>query len=227
MNLHMKSWNTFKPVFQQQILPFYEKHENTFDFAGVHGRMHISRALVLGECMLRYYHHVLKIENVNFDAVRMAIAFHDAGRQGNGKDIWEEESASLCYQFLIDAGHVSEYCQSVSNMISCKDVWPQDIPAQVLHDADALEIMRLFAFSEHGFQQFRKKELRFLSKKDVLVDQLTPKDKVFRQAFITAAWQWIKHTENTGYTFNNDDFLDRLIDESVGEFATLEQLLAM
>lgn len=225
MAAYNQSWNTFKNTYHQYILPIYEAHENDFDFAGIHGRMHISRALILGECMLRYYAKELNIKNIDFQAARIAIAFHDAGRQGNGKDIWEQDSANMCFQFLKKAGHEEPYCHYVSNMIVNKDLLLTDIPAQIVHDADTLEIMRLFAFAKSGFKQFRQKELRFLSAKDVAGVTLTSDQEIFRQHFITSAWQWIRHTEHSITAYPTSDFLDTIIYTSLTEFPLLRGLL--
>ena len=49
------SWLEFIEEAQEQILPIYAKHEKHFDNYGVHGRMHISRALIFAEAMSRFY----------------------------------------------------------------------------------------------------------------------------------------------------------------------------
>ncbi len=86
-----QTWPGFIAELQQSILPIYRAHELTFDWAGVHGRMHISRAVIFGEVMARIY-HAAGIP-VDFYGMRVAIAFHDSGREGSGTDRWEKESA--------------------------------------------------------------------------------------------------------------------------------------
>lgn len=221
------SFNTFQKDFQYHIAPFYEAHENDFDYCGIHGRKHISRALIFGECMARYYATAFNIA-VDFKAVRIAIAFHDAGRKGNGRDIWESESADLCFQYLQQKGYGDSYCRKVANFISQKQKahsW-----GQIVYDADVLEIMRLFCNTPNGIEQFRKEELYFLSYKDILLLSAAKAPKTtLRTQLIEEAWLLIQMTEKEGTIRVSNHYLQDLmawIGENSAKFPFIWKLLS-
>ena len=110
------NWEGFKEIFKKEILPIYEKHENDFDYFGLHGKKHITRSIIFSEIMTRFYAPIVK-EALDFKSIRMAVSFHDAGREGNGKDIWEKQSAELCYQYLMKSGEGENYAHLVANSI--------------------------------------------------------------------------------------------------------------
>jgi len=208
MNQISLSFNAFQKDFAADISPFYEAHENSFDFAGIHGRKHISRAIVFGECIARYYakHFGLRVD---FEAVRTAIAFHDAGREGNGRDLWEAESAALCLEYLQQKNKPKTYCSQVANFISQKEEahsW-----GQIVHDADVLEIMRLFCNTPNGLQKFRTGELFFLSYKDVLLPLTSKVEKTARNQVIEEAWSLIRTTEEAGTIRISSNYLQDLV----------------
>jgi len=86
------TWPLFAAELQEEILPLYLSHEQTFDSWSIHGRMHICRCVLFAEFMSRYYYRQTTY-TPNVDWVRYAIAFHDSSRQGNGADLWEHDSA--------------------------------------------------------------------------------------------------------------------------------------
>ena len=49
------SWLDFIVELEQNILPCYKEHEATFDRWGIHGRLHIGRAVIFSEVMGRAY----------------------------------------------------------------------------------------------------------------------------------------------------------------------------
>ncbi|MFK7908640.1 MAG: hypothetical protein AB8B69_26155 [Chitinophagales bacterium] len=208
MNPASLSFNAFQKDFTADIAPFYEAHENSFDFAGIHGRKHISRAIVFGECIARYYAKHFHLQ-VDFEAARTAIAFHDAGREGNGKDWWETESAALCLAYLQQKNKDEIYCSQVANFISQKEEahsW-----GQIVYDADVLEIMRLFCNTPDGLQKFRTGELYFLSHKDVLIPPTSKAEKTARNQIIEEAWALIRATEEAGTIRVSNDYLQDLV----------------
>ncbi|MBW4623726.1 MAG: hypothetical protein KME17_30745 [Cyanosarcina radialis HA8281-LM2] len=87
---NIDSWQQFVATLQNDILPIYARHEEEFDRLGIHGRIHICRSIVLAEVMSSLYSPFAEIDRF---AIRYAVAFHDSGRQGNGRDIWESASA--------------------------------------------------------------------------------------------------------------------------------------
>ena len=208
------TWGFFKQEFQNNILLLYEEHEKTFDFAGIHGRMHISRALIFAEFMSRFYTEKLNISTIDYTAIRYAISFHDSGRKGNGKDIWEEDSAKNCERYLLN--HVAftdkqEYCAYVGSLIHKHGQW--DLNKKIVHDADVLEIMR--PCCGHGsINGFQPHALRFLSDRDDLINPDVDSEyyERIRKQLINEAWALISYTEQykTNYIIGNhiESFLD-------------------
>jgi len=157
-NFYNQTWEAFIDELEGDIFPYYVKHEKTFDRWSVHGRMHISRCLIFAECMTQYY---LKHTDLSPSPsrIRYAVAFHDSGRQGNGWDVWEEDSADLCSAYLENKIPSSE-AREIGLMITKgrKNGWPLD--RRIVHDADVLDIMRPCC-GHMGRDGFRKGALRF------------------------------------------------------------------
>lgn len=204
----------FKTRFQKDILPLYKAHENSFDTIGLHGRRHISRAVFWAEWMLRFYTRHLLIP-LDVEAVRYAVAFHDAGRQGNGKDIWEADSAQLCYNYLIKLGKDTKYAHSVANLIVHKE---KDL-GQIVQDADVLEYMRMLCNEQEGIKNFKKEKLQFLSPQDCHLNddsfaiQYNPTYLItYREKMIASAWEVIYQSETLPDNFwHTQDYLGDLI----------------
>ena len=96
---NIQNWDRFVKEFSKSILPIYQHHESTFDKFGIHSRLHICRSIIFSEFMTRF---LLKEfgQKLDFTAIRYAVAFHDSGREGNGVDIWEQDSSDNCYSYL-------------------------------------------------------------------------------------------------------------------------------
>lgn len=189
------NWNNFLEEFKNDILPIYEKHEATFDTYNIHGRLHIARSIVFAEFMARYYND-LGIK-VDFNAIRYAVAFHDAGRQGSGVDLWEKDSAKLCFTYLSNK-YDSDYCTYVSNLI-IKKLDNSDTNKKIVTDADVLEIMRPVC-GHGGIFGFRPEFLKFLPCKTQLRDKL-----------IEDAWKFIKYTEDNQDMFIKNNHLHQIL----------------
>jgi hypothetical protein len=194
----MKNWNNFVEDFSKNILPIYEKHENTFDNVGIHGRLHISRSIIFAEFMSIFYHNELKI-NIDFNAIRYAVAFHDSGRQTNGVDKWEKDSSELCYLHMV-RNYYPDYSKYVSSLILKKQ--NSDINNDIVYDSDVLEIMR--PCCGHGERDcFNSNYLRFLKNNHEY--------KEIRYDLIEDAWKLIEYTEDNKDMFK-DNHLNRLLD---------------
>ncbi|MHC1732865.1 MAG: hypothetical protein AB9888_12670 [Bacteroidales bacterium] len=220
-----KQWKPFLFELQNQILPVYRAHEQNFDWYGIHGRMHICRALMFAESMARQYEAAG--ECVDYFAVRMATAFHDSGREGNGPDLWEDQSARLCTDYI--SLHYPEegkdYAVYVGQLIMKRGA--HDLSWRLVHDADVLEIMRPTC-GHGGFWGFRRNALRFAGEKDpnrTIFEQ--PDD--LRDQFIRQAWDWILLTEENHACLRQsvafmDDLLG-LLTKSVERFPLLRCLV--
>jgi len=198
-----ESWNDFLTFLQREILPIYINHEKSFDRYGVHGRIHICRALIFSEVMMRYY---LKETDMNpsISSVRYAVAFHDSGRQGNGFDMWEADSAQNCTDYLSQFIPI-EKAKEAGLLIEKRGLWGLD--KRIMHDADVLEIMRPCCGCG-GREGFRKQALRFLGEKD----QKEWRNAEIRNVFIEEAWYLISETEYLKESIRNvEDYMGELL----------------
>lgn len=185
-----QSWTEFVRELQSNILPIYQANEDEFDSFGVHGRMHICRALIYGEYMGKYYRENIQ-NNMDLDPCRYAIAFHDAGRKGNGPDIWEKDSVRECLDYLISVKSLDiDHASQIANLINKKartSIWKN-----IVHDADVLEIMR--PCGHGGRVGFKFAALRFGTFKDPLGNQFLF-SKQLRRVLVNETWEWIIETE--------------------------------
>ena len=130
----------FVEIFESDIAPFYEKHEQTFDLESFHGRFHVLRCLFLVDKLDRFYRSVGLTYDV--DRAYYAVLFHDIARQGNGWDEWEEDSAERCYTYLLSKGKSEEEARSTSQLILKEK--PFTLEGQILYDVDVLDYNRFF-----------------------------------------------------------------------------------
>ena len=209
------NWNNFIEEFTQDILPIYKDHEDTFDDIGIHGRMHISRSLIFAEYMARFYESVLG-QDINFSAIRYAVAFHDSGRKGNGIDLWEDVSEKKCFQYLMTNEksdysiprqkdiNFNRYTASLinKNINSAIIGLRLDFNKLSVYDADVLEIMRPCCGNGER-DGFRPNFLHFLKFDDEY--------QYVRNDLIEDAWKLIEYTEDNKHLIT-DNHLIRIID---------------
>lgn len=225
-NTNDQNWNQFKKELETKILPHYKHHESTFDVSGIHGRLHISRAVIFSEFMSRFYDEIGA--DVDFSGIRYAIAFHDSGRQGNGIDLWESDSADMCYNYLASNNINEEYSYYVSRFIEKHGEW--SIDKQIVQDSDVLEIMRVIC-GHGGRNGFLPERLRFLSTNDKFVSKNDIKlYSEVRENLINDAWKFIEYTENNNhlFTFNKNNHLDIMIDildKNKNDYTVLRKLV--
>ncbi len=221
----VKGWNIFIKDLEENILPHYQNHEATFDPYGIHGRRHITRAVLFSELMARFYNDIEL--NVDFNGIRHAIAFHDAGREGNGIDLWESDSADLCHNYLLSNGLNDKHSYYVSRFIEKHGDW--SIDKQVVQDADVLEIMRVLC-DHSGIDGFLPERFRFLSSRDIFIskEQVEEYSK-FRNDLIEDAWRFIEYTENNRHLFTEENkHLEMMIDmlnKNKNDYSVLKKLV--
>ncbi len=166
-------------------LDIYLNHEKTFDPKGVHGRGHIGRAYIFATAMC----NILEESGIYVDrnAVLCGIAMHDAGRQGNGADIWEADSARLTVEHMRtafgDESMGADYEAAVQRITTDKDF--NTFERMILQSADSLDIGRtktldldLFPFlmprGDDNARNYTVKNLRSgLAKEADLLQRLT------------------------------------------------------
>jgi hypothetical protein len=188
---HLASWEPFIDELERKILPFYRQHELKFDRYGVHGRMHICRSVMMAEWMARFYRTRTQAV-IDFFAVRVAVAFHDSGRQANGVDLWESDSAANCVRYIAEATGASDYAHGVGALIEKKKKSADPLKT-IVQDADVLEIMRPCC-GHGGLAGFRRQFLHFGGPDDLPAREV-PDIAAQREALIQEAWRWIQSTE--------------------------------
>lgn len=221
-----QGWLAFQPTLASEILPLYHAHEQTFDSMGLHGRRHITRSLIFAEAMARFYYHLGKT-CIDFEGLRVAVAFHDAGREGNGPDYWEKDSARLCEDYLLKQGKSAYYAAATSSMILQKKSTITSYTSQVVYDADVLEIMRLFVNTKAGYKKFRDSELLFLKDLPNTSDFATLR---LRKQLMNEAWAFVLETERMRKPLDNHQFLPVYFDKIINHqhrYPRLHQFLSM
>ncbi len=182
------NWDEFLVELRTNILPLYEKHEWSFDGRSIHGRMHVCRCLLFAEFMCRYYYQHTRL-TPRHEWVRYAVAFHDAGRERNGPDLWEADSARCCEQYLEIKGF-GEAARAISQMIPKEYRGAYGVEMRIVHDADVLDIMRPCC-GHGGRSGFRETALRFLGERD----DPGVRDEHVRMSLIEEAWHLIQLSE--------------------------------
>ena len=183
------SWAEFVATFDSAIAPIYQRHELDFDAPGIHGRMHVGRAAIFAEVMARHYHAQTGARPALNDT-RYATAFHDAARRANGPDFWDHESAAMCGEFAArNPGLFSRDAQAMAGVLAAKPDPGACLEAQIVHDADVLEIMRPCC-GHGGRDGFRETALIFLGECDPVA-----RGAATRARLIEEAWAFIVATE--------------------------------
>ncbi|NGX37192.1 MAG: hypothetical protein K1000chlam2_00345 [Chlamydiae bacterium] len=204
------SFHQFIPECENEIFPYYERHEKGFDRSRSHGRMHIARSLIFCEVMGRYY-HFLGIP-VNFNLMRRAIGLHDAGRQGNTEDVWEKDSAKILKKHLLKKG-TGSFVASKQADIVVKDGSQKEYPIEyaLVQSGDCLDIMRvLMGLGEKN--GFRKELLTFLNHSHAFPINKA-KCHSFRDQLIEEVWDFVQITEKKKFApefSKNENFMHHL-----------------
>jgi len=143
------------------VMDGYINHEKTFEEGtSYHGRGHIARAYIFANVMC----NILEEQGLKVDknAVLCGIAGHDLGRQGTGKDRWEERSAEMTTEAMRNAfgpnAMGDAYEQQVRDSIDRHK--GKTVEAMLLNAADSLDIGRIApgVFQLNEFPFLRGKE---------------------------------------------------------------------
>lgn len=175
------------PELENEIFKHYEKHERTFDKGSIHGRMHAGRAVVFCEIMGRYLH--LQGNSIDFALARRTTGLHDAGRENNGEDIWEKQSAQLLFEHLKLHGMEEKDALEKSKVIIKKEASKITLESVIFQSADCIDIMRSCT-GRGGRLGFNKNFLSFL-----IESSPDSEDDKFRNALIEEAADFIYVTE--------------------------------
>jgi hypothetical protein len=109
----------------------------------IHGYMHVYRSLMWGQILVNIYNSYAKkyrVPAMEFDRKLLAaIALHDSGRQGEGKDRWTEDSLRNIKEFLIEQGEDPAEVGFFINRLQ-SDKWSPE--KMIFKAADSVDIMR-------------------------------------------------------------------------------------
>jgi ankyrin repeat protein len=123
-----------------------------------HGAMHACRVAAWVKVFVQIYRYyedfdALCLNDEDILLIQIAALFHDSARQSDGVDVWDSQSAELCYRYLIEHGIDEERACFFSNAACHKDVAGiKTIAHRLIHDADAADIVRVI-------KEFRIEEL--------------------------------------------------------------------
>lgn len=143
---HEKLINKF--VYQKP----YKKEVSTGEIMRpIHGRLHGIRVVILTEILIKLHcawgNPVVKsFTSEDRRLIQIAALLHDSGREGDGFDCWEQDSATNCHNYLENiCGVSSEIAVWAGSLVSKSQV--SDMKKQcaviILADADCLDILRV------------------------------------------------------------------------------------
>lgn len=148
-----------------------------------HGIQHVSRTAFYIPVVANLYradgdHEALALTDADLKLLQITALFHDAAREGEGKDYWDNESAVMLYHYLYDTLKVShntavKYAETIANKDPHTDgyyefikndqgtlqfrVSPKRMPnihSRILQTADSLDIIRARNFLDIRFTSY-------------------------------------------------------------------------
>lgn len=170
-------------TFFTGMLERYRHHEETFDGdVGVHGMGHACRGFILANVMA----NIMRERGVPVDknAVLCGIAAHDSGRESNGSDVYETQSADIGMQAMRTAFGVESFGEAYETQYRLQiddpnhrdQHRPLTAEALLMQSADSLDISRTQDFDPARFPFLREPvtlpDGRILPQDDRLREQL-------------------------------------------------------
>lgn len=175
------SYKKFKEDELPQILDVYKSHEQSFDSEGIHGRRHISRALIYSQVMANLF--IDKGADIDTNALYRTLSFHDSGRESNGIDIYESQSGDLLVKHLKSQGIDDEEYLKLAKACIVHEAPDKSLEGGILKAADSLDIIRVRG--EQGYDKdyfwFMHKDVKIGDDKYLEVDE-TLRDKLIKEA---------------------------------------------
>ena len=199
-NLRIRLYKTNKDTYQSHLNNIAKQKAPA---RGVHGSMHCARTTLWTQVLSRLYEKLGQNAIENAFLLGITAAFHDAARESEGTDYWDEESSVLIEKLLERAGQSQRTSDKYVQAIRNKD--PQNgqfssSEQRLVHDADCLEIIRVI-----GKQRFTRDFLcfyQFDAKQRALCDQLI--DEVARFIFLTENFEVSNFLEHKSHDFYGD-----------------------
>ncbi|WP_297218947.1 DUF3626 domain-containing protein [uncultured Desulfovibrio sp.] len=129
--------------FLVRHLDAYKHHEETFDRGTFyHGRGHVARAYIFASAMCS----ILEEQGIPVDrnAVLCGITGHDMGRQNNGTDYWEADSAAQTVDAMrTDFGNGSLGDEYATALQQCLTKQSGSLEGMIIKAADSLDYGRV------------------------------------------------------------------------------------
>jgi hypothetical protein len=149
------------PYFSRKIGSDFNQYMDLVQETGVsrakHGTAHASRTTLWVTMLANLANK--KGASLSPEAIKRSAcsaSFHDAAREDEGVDHWDDQSADLLTAFLEESEVDPESINKMSEAVRCKDKLLKfdrgSCEQSLLHDADTLEIMRM-----HRNRLFRRK----------------------------------------------------------------------
>ncbi|GHU25966.1 hypothetical protein AGMMS50256_01890 [Betaproteobacteria bacterium] len=142
-------------AFHLDMLNAYRAHEERFDGqTGVHGLAHASRVFIFGTVLGNIMRE--RGAKVDMTALTCAASGHDAGRQANGPDQWEKDSAAIALDALqsrfspdaaLGAGYMEDFQAQIIHPKSFGADERPTLEAWLMQSADAMDIGRVADFN--------------------------------------------------------------------------------
>lgn len=196
------------PFYSTKIRGDYEQYletvEKTKVTRAIHGAMHASRTalwvLVLGR-LCQKKHIEIKDEEI-YNAI-LSAGSHDGGREDEGKDYWDEASAKILLAYLeVHTPLPKEKREELYNSVAHKDagkIFEKTLPETcLLHDGDALEILRTGRFKFSRKDKEKKREEFNLSELIIFnrLEKIMSKEELVALFKEIRSFIWLTDTEH-------------------------------
>lgn len=150
--------------------PYLNKKELTYGFVRFyHGIAHANRVAIFASVMANLYrrygdHEAILLTKTDLRLIQITALFHDACREDDGHDYWDQDSAVALYYYLMVLGAGQQKSILLAEAIANKDAdadyyqlqvstdgqlsWikqqsrPKNCYQKIIHDADCLDIIR-------------------------------------------------------------------------------------
>ena len=113
----------------------------------IHGPTHAVRVALFGLALLNLGSRYLSEPSYDIVYAGLVFSLHDCGREGDGEDLWEPESAYFIRRFLQARGYSIDAINEAFFAILHKDPENKIFTSpltEALHNADALDLPRLY-----------------------------------------------------------------------------------
>lgn len=150
-----------EPILNEVVFPVYRTHYPNGEKRFWHGVPHAVRSTLFALIMAEMAKDTGKTLTHDKVSLLTAMAMHDAARENDGEDIWDEQSGALAKKVIQEKMQLTEDEASFfQNCVADKDnPKPESLEKAILHDGDCLEIMRCLRHpDDFDFKQLRMAE---------------------------------------------------------------------